>query len=159
MFRWAFVNLSARRFGGAAMVMFVRCAGLGCLLNATPAALIKVIEKLDTAKVGSHGWGPVVDGVRLVDTPLALVSAGRYNTKVPVLLGSNRDEMAYWSIASVDNQLTEAGFDEVSPRLALRRMNDPRGNSAEKRRKTPIHHASCHCRCPGLVPTDRLPCW
>ena len=37
----------------------------------------------------------MVDGVQLTDTPLALVTAGTFNNKAPVLLGSNRDEQAY----------------------------------------------------------------
>ena len=49
--------------------------------------------------------------VRLTDTPLALVAAGKYNSKVPVMMGSNRDESAYWTIAEVSNTQTELGFD------------------------------------------------
>jgi para-nitrobenzyl esterase len=36
-------------------------------------------------------WGPAIDGVALLDTPLASVRAGKFN-KVPVVLGSNKDD-------------------------------------------------------------------
>ena len=43
---------------------------------------------------GRNGhWGPVVDGVNLLQTPVELIQAGEYNKKAPVIIGSNRDEV------------------------------------------------------------------
>merc|ERR1712007_140483 len=36
-------------------------------------------------------FGPYVDGVFMMDTPLALIKAGKFN-KVPLLMGTNADE-------------------------------------------------------------------
>jgi para-nitrobenzyl esterase len=84
--------------------------GLACLLSLNSSALLLAVEAAD-ATVTSPGWGPVIDNVSLFGAPLALIAAGQYDTSVPVLLGSNRDEMAYWTIAAVDNKLSEVGFE------------------------------------------------
>ena len=61
------------------------CSGLDCLLAMDAAAV---------EKASSGSWGPTVDDVSLSAAPTDLIAAGRYNNKVPVLIGSNRDEMA-----------------------------------------------------------------
>lgn len=63
----------------------VKCSGLDCLL---------AMDATTVEKASSGGWGPTVDDVSLSAAPTDLIAAGRYNNKVPVLIGSNRDEMA-----------------------------------------------------------------
>merc|ERR1712183_240392 len=41
-------------------------------------------------------WGPVLDGVSLSAQPGELIAAGKYSNKVPVLMGSDRDEFSYF---------------------------------------------------------------
>lgn len=43
-------------------------------------------------------YGPVIDGVNLLGEPWKLFQQHKHNTKVPVILGSNRDEMALFLI-------------------------------------------------------------
>ncbi len=87
---------------------FTGCASLACLL-ALPA------DALLNASVGTmtpvSGWGPVVDQVSLVDTPEKLLRAGTYNKAAPVLLGSNRDEFALWTLAEFPHDANESDFD------------------------------------------------
>jgi len=71
---------------------------LACLLNSNASKLEwatdpKVWQKLNVSLAYQH-WGPVVDGVSMTATPQDLVAAGKFNNKVPVLIGSNRDEFA-----------------------------------------------------------------
>merc|ERR1712107_715026 len=46
--------------------------------------------------MGQANWGPSIDGVALPGFPQDLIADGSYDNEVPVLLGSNRDEMSYW---------------------------------------------------------------
>ena len=39
----------------------------------------------------AQSFGPVVDGICLTAAPTELIAAGQFN-KVPVVIGSNRDE-------------------------------------------------------------------
>merc|ERR1712232_1301338 len=62
------------------------------------------LEKISTeslrsafaASAGKTSWGPAVDGVSLEDEPFNLIRHGKYNDKVPIMIGSNRDEMAFF---------------------------------------------------------------
>lgn len=92
------------------------CKDFDCMASLDPKVLIGQTERI--AK-----WGPVVDGVSLPDTPLALIAAGSYNHNKPILLGSNRDEMAFFTILlKIPPQLTG---------LELTAMLAPRYSEAE----------------------------
>lgn len=81
-----------------------RCVDVHCLRELSTADLLAALP-------GSTHWGPVVDGHALKATPLDLISSGTYN-KVPVMLGSNRDEGAFFVILEkIPDQLTEAEYD------------------------------------------------
>jgi para-nitrobenzyl esterase len=60
-----------------------------CLRSKSPAELMNALP-LAEAYAGTTYW-PVVDGVILPKSPLDIINAGEHN-KVPVLIGSNRDE-------------------------------------------------------------------
>ncbi len=64
-----------------------------CLRSKSVNALLKALPLNEDLAGGSTGvtWGPNVDGVTLAKQPLDLVRAGSFH-KVPVLLGTNRDE-------------------------------------------------------------------
>jgi len=47
-----------------------------------------------TSKLPELHWGPVVDGASMTGTPQQLIAAGKFNNRVPVLIGSNRDEFS-----------------------------------------------------------------
>lgn len=69
---------------------------LACL-NALP--IEKILSVLDNPLAGgkvSLGWGPVVDGNVLPKDPALTIVTGQHN-RMPVLLGSNADEMAAFS--------------------------------------------------------------
>jgi carboxylesterase type B len=60
------------------------------------------------------GTGPVVDGVALTVAPADAVAAGDWS-KTPVMIGSNRDEDAFFDILEqVPTDLTELGFDALA---------------------------------------------
>ena len=88
-----------------ALLGAANCSDLDCLLSMDAAAV---------EKASQGGWGPTIDGVNLVAAPTDLIAQGKYNSKAPVLIGSNRDEMAYFTILEkVPNQLTEVGMDAL----------------------------------------------
>jgi len=68
------------------------CSNLECLLRASPEAIVKAAAGMGDV------WGPVIDGVALMDRPQALLARGRYNNRVPILLGSNRDEYSLFVV-------------------------------------------------------------
>ena len=79
-----------------------------CLLELNASTLLKV--GLGVTGDGD-GWGPVVDGVSLSNTPAQLVANMSYQSRVPVLIGSNRDEMAFWTVSTVSSELNEREFE------------------------------------------------
>ena len=79
------------------------CAGVACLVVLDAAKLLSAGHTAtgpvppDTLRGGLHTpWGPVVDGVALTMAPTDAIAAGHYNSAARVLLGSNRDEMAFF---------------------------------------------------------------
>ena len=90
------------------------CSDLNCLL-ATDGKTIRTKVLGAAAGLTDGRWGgPVVDGVSLTDTPLGLIYAKRYNNRVPVIVGSNSDEQAFFTLqnrAAFPVGLTEAQFD------------------------------------------------
>lgn len=58
-------------------------------------------------------WSPIVDGVERTEDPKTIIEKGRHNTQVPLIIGSNRDEMAFWTIdpSVISYEATEIDFD------------------------------------------------
>jgi len=81
------VELDAAEAAYTALETKTRCTDLQCLLKLHATDVEKAATSI-------RNWGPVVDGVSLTKLPVQLIVKGQHNTKVPVLLGSNRDEMA-----------------------------------------------------------------
>jgi carboxylesterase type B len=86
----------------AAVLQKSGCAaeGLPCILKLSASTLIN-LQRVDA----ESKWGPVVDGVLLSDSPLNLIRKGQYNNRVPVLLGSNRDEAAFFLLLGPGRKL------------------------------------------------------
>ena len=59
------------------------CTHLACLRGLDAGALFRLSA--------AQSFGPVVDGICLTAAPTELIAAGQFN-KVPVVIGSNRDE-------------------------------------------------------------------
>jgi len=67
-----------------------------------------------------HMWGPTVDGTLLTDTPAGLIQSKSYNSAAQVVVGSVRDDMAYfWMLQDIpptfgqielDGSLDEDGY-------------------------------------------------
>ena len=65
---------------------------LECLRGKTPdEALLALPGKVGEIGPDGAAWVPVIDHVNIDDQPSALLAAGKF-TKMPVILGSNRDE-------------------------------------------------------------------
>jgi para-nitrobenzyl esterase len=68
---------------------------LECLLKLSPSKMVWAAnETRYSSDLPMLHFGPTVDGVSMVATPQKLIAQGKFNNKVPVLLGSNRDEFA-----------------------------------------------------------------
>jgi para-nitrobenzyl esterase len=66
---------------------------LACLDGLTDAQLIAPLKAPLTGGRASLGFGPVIDGVVLSESPLDAIRAGRHNA-VPFIVGANADETA-----------------------------------------------------------------
>lgn len=97
-------TLEAAQTAYVSLLGKLQCSDLDCMLAKDAA---------DVEKAGRGSWGPVVDGVSLKAAPTDLIYKGEYTTKVPVLIGSNRDEEAFFTVLEyVNPKLTEAGLDK-----------------------------------------------
>ena len=100
---------SNKQYNKAKEITF--CYTLDCMLNKTAKELLNAFGAM--AASGFPDWGPVVDNVSLKDTPENLITNNDYNNNVPIIIGSNRDEMAFFFISSIKNDLTKAGLDAI----------------------------------------------
>lgn len=89
------VDFAEAEFEYAALLTRAGCfpGTLECLLRLSANELVKL------GHVKSR-WGPVVDGVSLTENVFSLLRRGVYNNKVPVMLGSNSDEDAYFFVVA-----------------------------------------------------------
>jgi len=91
----------------------LNCKDLDCLLQ-IDAKTVFTKYKGSTA--------PVIDGVSLSAAPTDLIAQGKHN-KVPVMIGSNRDEHSFWSILEhIPPKLTEAEFNALYARPDLSKV-------------------------------------
>ena len=66
---------------------------LSCLRSKTMDELLHIEDIISNGRLG-RTWSPVIDSMRLFDFPLTSIANGEYNSHVPILLGSTRDEFA-----------------------------------------------------------------
>jgi para-nitrobenzyl esterase len=110
---------------------------LNCFLNKS-STKVEVAKNAaaSTSKLANLHWGPIVDGVSMTGTPQELIAAGKFNNKVPVLIGTNRDEWAAFAtgadfVSSYPPQMSEAQFDRLLAYLGhsniktVKRLYDP----------------------------------
>lgn len=91
------------------------CADLNCLLNVSGHRLATSVQKLWEANPSAFTMGPVIDGAALLASPQQLIDSGKYNNKVPVVIGSNRDEASFFVIRDhlLPQNASEADLDVV----------------------------------------------
>ena len=78
---------------------FLKLAGVSSpkeLEGKSMAELLEIQEKLFSAHSELGTFGPVIDGVTLKEPPFSVVVSGRGN-RVPILIGTTREEMRYFS--------------------------------------------------------------
>ena len=84
-------------------------------LKALPIS--KIIAELESPLAGgkvSLGWGPVVDGLIIPKDPISVILTGQHH-KMPVMLGSNADEMSASSPPVVTPAQVRTLFDSYVP--------------------------------------------
>lgn len=99
------VPLSASEVQFQNVLVASGCVDVECLLAVNSTAL-------QTLALSAGGnWGPTIDGVELITDPLNVIARGQHPSKVPVIVGSCRDEMAigYLNYPVPD----ETGFDQI----------------------------------------------
>ena len=64
------------------------------------------------AETGRTHWGPVVDGLEIPDQPRTLFELGAFS-RVPTMIGSNRDEGWTWVNRSFPAELTEEQYHDA----------------------------------------------
>ena len=62
------------------------------------------------AETGRTQWSPIVDGIDIPDQPRTLYEIGAFS-RVPVIIGSNRDEGWTWVNRTFANEITEAQYE------------------------------------------------
>jgi len=88
----------------ATVVACLRSTSSSAVLLARPPALFEqVIES------GQTQWTPIVDGVEVPDQPRALFEQGAF-ARVPIILGTTRDEGWTWVNRSFPTSLTEEKY-------------------------------------------------
>ena len=86
------------------------CADVACL------GALDAQKLLDAGNPGA--WGPVIDGVAMTQAPTDAIAAGAYNRDARVVVGSNRDESAFFYILGhTPKTMDEAAFEST---LAVR---------------------------------------
>ena len=106
-----------------------RYAGLLSNTNCTDVACLRGLDALTIERnfpPGAHGpdCGPVVDSVNLPAGHYTLLHAGKYNTRVPILLGHNREESAFFLgrfTSKPPSEFTELTFDVLA--VSMMRTN------------------------------------
>lgn len=84
-------------------------------LKALPIS--KIVAELESPLAGgkvSLGWGPVVDGLIIPKDPISVILTGQHH-KMPVMLGSNADEMSASSPPVVTPAQVRTLFDSYVP--------------------------------------------
>ena len=79
----------------------------------TDAACLGALDAQKLLAAGNPGaWGPVVDGVAMARRPTDSIAAGDYNSAARVVIGSNRDESAFFFILDhTPEAMDEAAFE------------------------------------------------
>jgi carboxylesterase type B len=85
------------------------CEDIDCLLKVDAKALLDLNEYANAAY---FGWSPVIDGVSVTEFFLNLFEAKLFNNQVPILIGTNREEVA-GDMNIPSNNLTEEEFDSL----------------------------------------------
>lgn len=103
------------------------CVDLECLLALNSTSL----QRLALSAGGN--WGPTIDGVDLVAAPLEVIASGQHPSKVPVIVGSTRDEMAigYLNYPVPDEDAFDQIFSQYLSSVDLERLKElysPGGN-------------------------------
>lgn len=75
-----------------------KCQHLSCLLSLSAKTLANTTKQLWLKNGNAFTFGPVIDGTTLVAQPHQLIDSGNYNNKVPVIIGSNRDEASFFLV-------------------------------------------------------------
>jgi len=107
---WSFPNLTMASAVGATLVQATNCtavttsAQLQCLRALNASALFLAV--LTSQQLPN--FIPCIDGVQLTAQPTVLYSKGMFNTKVPVIVGSNQYEGNYFA-----RQYAEALFNDT----------------------------------------------
>mmetsp|Transcript_3084 Transcript_3084/g.8279 ORF Transcript_3084/g.8279 Transcript_3084/m.8279 type:complete len:663 (+) Transcript_3084:84-2072(+) len=84
------------------------CEDVDCLLKADAESLVNLSFLPDYVQK----WSPVVDGVSVADFWLNLLEAKRFNSNVPIIIGSTREEPGANMVLPTNN-LTEEQFDSL----------------------------------------------
>eukprot|EP00928_Gymnodinium_smaydae_P088698 TRINITY_DN72764_c0_g1_i1.p1 TRINITY_DN72764_c0_g1~~TRINITY_DN72764_c0_g1_i1.p1 ORF type:complete len:611 (-),score=62.64 TRINITY_DN72764_c0_g1_i1:176-2008(-) len=110
------------------LLSLTNCSDVTCLQRRPAYQLLEAANS-------SLPYGPVVDDVSLLDFPFNLLADGLYNREVPVILGSNRDEAAYFVEGVLPSNMTDDQLDswillslpclDASARQRLREIYSP----------------------------------
>ena len=102
---------AARDRMGRVLAASPECASLTCLEGLDAAALSSAAESaLDSSEDIFLMWSPVVDGALLTGAPADLIREGQYNKDAQIIIGSNRDDFAYFFFSVVPAVLAREGL-------------------------------------------------
>jgi hypothetical protein len=93
----------------AAALRNTSCANLGCLVALDADTILAQVA----TPANSGFWFPIIDGASLTQLPADAIKAGKCNRKVPVLLGSNRNEDAMSNSVALPPGITKREFVQI----------------------------------------------
>ena len=103
--------------GYQALLRAAVCPDLDCLRRKNASELLAANTKVPASIAGHPGEpggccsGPTVDGVSLTASPAALIASKQYHSEARVLIGSNRDELAFMTMpmmpANLNNMMMQ----------------------------------------------------
>ncbi len=97
----------------SAMLKTTNCAAFDCMLELNAKTIANAAAIHDGNIDYGGDWTPVVDKVSVTVAPIDAFTSHQYNTKVPVIIGSNRDEMSVFLSGLTPSDLTEPELHEM----------------------------------------------
>jgi len=105
---------------------YMKLAGVAKIKELQKLSMAQMLDaqrKLFETRFGYSAFRPVIDGVVLTEFPMQAIAAG-HGTSVPLLIGTNLDEMRFWSA------LYDVPLEQMPESLLRKQLEDIVGSKA-----------------------------
>lgn len=105
------IDMDAASVFYATLLNKTSCTDLPCMLALSSVDLQKAVNGIDY--LHQIGLAPAIDGISLTATPKELIIQQKHNKAAPVIIGSNREEMASAWFNYYPHDMNETVFDYI----------------------------------------------